>query len=238
MALTNEQRPPEAVVRDASLLRAQEYPRRELPAMAKARENRYQVVIQQSVMNDIHAHGRATDSVEVCGVLLGTVYHDDKGPWCLVDASVRGNFSSGKQTQVTITSETWTHVNEVRDRLYPEKKFVGWYHTHPGFGIFLSGMDDFIQANWFAEPWQIALVYDPQNQRAGRLHLARRENGQRAVFPVARRWRRGATRRWTNRGALVRDKRTIRNPGGLHVPPAGGRAGASGGSWPDWESSC
>jgi len=28
-------------------------------------------------------------------------------------------------------------------------------------------MDDFIQVNWFAEPWQIALVYDPKSREEG-----------------------------------------------------------------------
>jgi proteasome lid subunit RPN8/RPN11 len=167
MAVMNEQLPAEVKERDAARLRAEDFPRREFPGVGRGRQQRYQVAVTQAVMDDIYAHGQATDEVEVCGVLLGTVYHDAKGPWCLIDASVRGNFSAGKETQVTITSETWTHVNSVRDRQYPDKKFIGWYHTHPGFGIFLSGMDDFIQANWFAEPWQIALVYDPKSREEG-----------------------------------------------------------------------
>ncbi len=133
----------------------------------RQREEKYQVVIAQSVMADIHAHGQSASDVEVCGVLLGNVYRDSKGPWCFIEASVRGNFASGRETQVTITSETWTHVNDIRDRQHPDKKFIGWYHTHPGFGIFLSGMDDFIQANWFSEPWQVALVYDPSSEEEG-----------------------------------------------------------------------
>jgi proteasome lid subunit RPN8/RPN11 len=167
MAVTEEQSSSESTLRDASLLRAEDFPRLELPALERAREPRYQIAIHQSVMHDIRAHGKATMDVEICGILLGTVYHDSKGPWCLIDASVRGNFSAGKETAVTITSETWTHVNEVRDRLYPDKKFIGWYHTHPGFGIFLSGMDDFIQGNFFSEAWQIALVYDPKSGEEG-----------------------------------------------------------------------
>jgi proteasome lid subunit RPN8/RPN11 len=167
MALTERQPATDSPLRDASLLRAEDFPRLVLPALEKAREPRYQIAICQSVMDDIRAHGKATIDVEICGILLGTVYHDSKGPWCLIDASVRGNFSAGKETAVTITSETWTHVNEVRDRLHPDKKFIGWYHTHPGFGIFLSGMDDFIQANFFSEAWQIALVYDPKSDEEG-----------------------------------------------------------------------
>jgi proteasome lid subunit RPN8/RPN11 len=157
----------EQVLRDATRMRPRDFPRRELSSLKQARESRYQIAIRQSVMEDIRAHGKETIDVEICGILLGTVYHDSRGPWCLIDASVRGNFSAGKQTAVTITSETWTHFNEVRDRLHPDKKFIGWYHTHPGFGIFLSGMDDFIQENFFSEPWQTALVYDPKSGEEG-----------------------------------------------------------------------
>jgi proteasome lid subunit RPN8/RPN11 len=159
--------PAEPHLRDATRMRATDFPLRELSSLKPEREPRYQIAIRQSVMEDIRAHGKETQDVEICGVLLGTVYHDSRGPWCLIDANVRGNFSAGKETAVTITSETWTHVNDVRDRLYPDKKFIGWYHTHPGFGIFLSGMDDFIQENFFSEPWQIALVYDPKSNEEG-----------------------------------------------------------------------
>jgi hypothetical protein len=38
---------------------------------------------------------------------------------------------------------------------------VGWYHTHPGFGVEFSEMDLFIQRNFFSGPTQIALVTDP-----------------------------------------------------------------------------
>jgi proteasome lid subunit RPN8/RPN11 len=44
---------------------------------------------------------------------------------------------------------------------------VGWYHTHPGFGIFLSNMDLFIHRNFFPQKWHIALVLDPVNKKSG-----------------------------------------------------------------------
>jgi len=167
MAVKNKKDRSKPRERDAGRIVAAELPFRELPGLASLRQNHFQIAINQSVVDDIHSHGDSASEVEVCGVLLGSVYRDSRGPWCFVEASVRGNFASGKETQVTITSETWTHVNEVRDRQHPDKRFIGWYHTHPGFGIFLSGMDDFIHANWFSEPWQIALVYDPQSHEEG-----------------------------------------------------------------------
>ncbi len=50
---------------------------------------------------------------------------------------------------------------------YPELQIVGWIHTHPGFGTFLSQNDRQQHMEFFPEPWQIALVVDPQNMARG-----------------------------------------------------------------------
>jgi hypothetical protein len=38
---------------------------------------------------------------------------------------------------------------------------VGWYHTHPDWGVFLSGLDMFICDNFFNKPLDVAYVIDP-----------------------------------------------------------------------------
>ena len=54
-----------------------------------------------------------------------------------------------------------------RDKLHPDLDIVGWYHTHPDFGIFLSGHDLFIHRNFFDQPLQVAYVVDPIRQTRG-----------------------------------------------------------------------
>jgi hypothetical protein len=49
----------------------------------------------------------------------------------------------------------------VLDEQHPNAQIVGWYHTHPGYGLFLSQQDLFIQTNFFKNHSQIALVIDP-----------------------------------------------------------------------------
>jgi hypothetical protein len=44
---------------------------------------------------------------------------------------------------------------------------VGWYHTHPSFGIFLSHHDLFIHQHFFAQSLQVAYVVDPIQQSRG-----------------------------------------------------------------------
>src|SRR5439155_8505997 len=131
------------------------------------RRHGHQVGMTRSAPNDMPRPGPSCPDVEVCRVLVGN--GDDGGPRpCLhVEASIKGDHAAGKTAQVTFTAETWNHINGELERNHHGRKILGWYHTHPGFGIFLSDMDLFIQNNFFNEPWQIAYVYDPKSGEDG-----------------------------------------------------------------------
>jgi proteasome lid subunit RPN8/RPN11 len=153
--------------RDADRIPANQWLRRAVSRGVTGRGKGFQVVFASGVVEDIRAHGVSSLEAEVCGVLVGNVYSDDRGPWCRVTANIRGNGAAGRNAQVTFTGETWAHINHLMDTRHPEERIVGWYHTHPGFGIFLSEMDLFIQENFFGEPWQIAYVDDPKGGDCG-----------------------------------------------------------------------
>ena len=120
----------------------------------------------QSVINAIKAHGRSSMDKEVCGILVGNLCRD-KEPYLLIDASIEGKFARHQAGSVTFTSETWTYIHSELSEKYPEKRIVGWYHTHPWFGIFLSSMDVFIHENFFGVKWQSAYVFDPLAETEG-----------------------------------------------------------------------
>jgi proteasome lid subunit RPN8/RPN11 len=154
-------------LRDVSQIDTADLPHRAIPAVTGgSREPRFQIAVKQSALNKLHRHGLSQD-VEVCGVLVGDVYRDDSGPWLYVEDAIEGDHAAQRDAQVTFTAETWAHIQSVMDADHPDKKILGWYHTHPGFGIFLSEMDQFIQENFFPLPWQVALVYDPKAGEEG-----------------------------------------------------------------------
>ena len=103
---------------------------------------------------------------EVCGVLVGNLCWDD-GAYLMIDARIEGKFADHQAGSVTFTSETWDYIHQELSEKFSDKKIVGWYHTHPGFGIFLSNMDFFIHENFFGIKWQPAYVYDPQAETEG-----------------------------------------------------------------------
>ena len=127
----------------------------------------FQPVVHESALEAIRLHGEEDTTVEVCGVLVGRIYESNGAALVYVDDIVRGSHASGRNSAVTFTADTWAHIDREMDERHPGKRIVGWYHTHPGFGIFLSEMDLFIHDNFFNLPWQVAVVFDPVRKEEG-----------------------------------------------------------------------
>src|SRR5882672_6987486 len=107
------------------------------------------------------SHAKESLDKEICGVLAGKVCEDEDGSFILVEAAIRGTAAKQANTHVTFTQETWNTIHNTMDKDYPKLSIVGWYHSHPGFGVEFSDMDLFIQKNFFRSPTQIGMVTDP-----------------------------------------------------------------------------
>jgi proteasome lid subunit RPN8/RPN11 len=134
------------------------------PAKVKIRVSTQPVVVMEAeVARRIRQHARTSMKAEVCGVLIGNTEQDRMK----VEACIAGINAAQGGAHVTFTQDTWEHIYKIKDRDFPEHKIVGWYHSHPGFGVFLSEHDLFIQQNFFSNPQQVAWVYDPHTDEEG-----------------------------------------------------------------------
>jgi len=131
--------------------------------MAKSKTQVTSIVIDSEVARRVRQHAHAHMKTEVCGVLIGSSRNDA----VYVDACIPGQNASQAGTHVTFTQDTWEHIYKVKDAEFPEARIVGWYHSHPGFGVFLSDHDTFIHRNFFSAPEQFAWVYDPHSEEEG-----------------------------------------------------------------------
>lgn len=119
------------------------------------------VTVNRAPYAELIAHAKQSLDAEVCGVLVGNICEDDDGLFVHVQAIITGTAAKQGSTHVTFTQATWNAIHTTLERDYPKLRIVGWYHTHPGFGVEFSDMDLFIQRNFFAGAGQIALVTDP-----------------------------------------------------------------------------
>ena len=119
------------------------------------------VEVSENSSRFINEYCSSDTARELAGILLGG-YAEKEGHFhVFVEAAIEAKFTDASRGSVTFTHQSWEYINRVRDEEYPELSMVGWFHTHPGFGIFLSGYDKFIHQNFFNLPWQIAFVLDP-----------------------------------------------------------------------------
>ena len=135
------------------------------------------VFLDRSTADAIERHALRDTSVELGGILLGKECVDDQTgePFVFVTRSLEAKHYENTQASFTYTHDSWEEITRERDDRHPDLDIVGWYHTHPDFGVFLSGHDLFIHRHFFGQPLQLAYVVDPIRQTRG---FFRWRNGQ------------------------------------------------------------
>lgn len=120
------------------------------------------IYVDLDVMRELEAHASSNTRVELGGVLLGYQRIDCEGaPFVVITDCLRAEHYQATRGSFKFTHETWSQITRDRAQFKPELEMVGWYHTHPGWSVFLSGMDLFICDNFFNRPLDVALVIDP-----------------------------------------------------------------------------
>ena len=127
----------------------------------------FRVFLAEAAFDRAVARGTGDTTREIGGVLVGEVLRDAAGPYLRVDTTIDALHADEKGAELTFTHATWDHIHKEMDGKHKDKRVVGWYHTHPGFGVFLSDRDQFIHKSFFNLPFQIALVYDPKSREHG-----------------------------------------------------------------------
>lgn len=113
--------------------------------------------VSTRLLEEIETHSYSEVDFEVGGMLFGEATSKKTE----ITGFVPALRASKEQVSITFTHEVWEEILKVGQEKYPDCKIVGWYHTHPSFGVFMSDYDKFIQANFFASPGQVGLVIDP-----------------------------------------------------------------------------
>jgi proteasome lid subunit RPN8/RPN11 len=127
------------------------------------------IFLDRKPADAIERHALRDTRVELGGILLGQECVDDvtDEAFVWVTEAIEAKHYENTQASFTYTHDSWEEITRERDRLYPDLDIVGWYHTHPDFGIFLSSHDLFIHHHFFSQPLQVAYVVDPIRQTRG-----------------------------------------------------------------------
>lgn len=122
------------------------------------------VFINKNVNDLIQEHADQGSPNEIGGFLLGRPCISNGDHYAWIIKFVPGDCISSR-THVVIKESTFDRVwNELDNS---ELIIMGWYHTHPGLGIFLSQTDIKNCLNYYNKSYQIAIVIDPIGNDVG-----------------------------------------------------------------------
>lgn len=136
--------------------------------IGRIEKNAVTIFIRDCVLDAILDFSDEDLQREIGGFLIGNLYVDkDSGKdfrYVEVEHFLPAVDVKSHSASLTFTHDTWSQANNEVASRFSDKRIIGWHHTHPGLGVFLSAYDLFIHRNFFGCDWQIAMVVDP-NQR-------------------------------------------------------------------------
>ncbi len=110
-----------------------------------------------------HADEGLDEEKEIMGLMVGKLYRDNKGVYAEVFSVITSNLQSD-MVSVRFDSVSMDDLFDAIDELEDDNMVVGWYHSHPGFGCFMSETDIKTQDGLFGKLGGFAIVIDPVRQ--------------------------------------------------------------------------
>ena len=128
----------------------------------KGSEGMFEIYISKVSMDRIIEHCKAYSQkrLEVMGLLIGDIFKWDEHVFSLVKNTVTTELKA-TNISVKFDRDGFEGLFTKLDYLDYDYVIVGWYHSHPGLGCFLSQKDIETQKRMFNKPFHTALVVDP-----------------------------------------------------------------------------
>ena len=123
--------------------------------------DRLRVFMSYPCLKQMLAHIQRHLDCEVGGVFLGAIGRSRLGLVTTMTEALPAVRTEAGRGHITFSHDSWEEIYSYLDSLAENLQIVGWYHTHPGFGVFFSHQDSFIQENFFGHPGQLGVVIDP-----------------------------------------------------------------------------
>lgn len=113
---------------------------------------------EQGCMEKMQAHARSEILREQAGILCGEAFSYDSARYYSTITSAIAVDTEAGAAHFRFHERSW---DAVWKNMPPATNVLGWYHTHPGMGAFLSATDLRTQQLYFRSPCHIAVVIDP-----------------------------------------------------------------------------
>jgi len=125
--------------------------------------------IEKRALESLHDFLSHDTQREHGGVLVGESFYDpiENRYFAVIRTAIPALESEGSSVHLQFTSDTWKFISGLIEDEFPTLTIIGWYHSHPGLGVFMSATDRATQKAFYNHPWNLAVVVDPIAQKTG-----------------------------------------------------------------------
>lgn len=120
------------------------------------------VYVTRPALQGMLKRAQEAGDYEVGGFLLGGYHRWDQHAYVDITIQVPALKAESARAHLTFGNDVLREFHHTLDQRYPGKLVLGWYHTHPGYGLFLSSFDLFIQKGFYGQGHHVAVVIDPK----------------------------------------------------------------------------
>jgi len=118
----------------------------------------YPIFFQQEAVIALQEHIKSSPTQAIFGFLIGDVYRDPEAGalYTVIDKTLKlSQAIYGDKTEIVV-SRLWERMLEQLRKA--SATLLGWYHSHPGQGGYLTPHDVETHEKFFTEPWQVAIL--------------------------------------------------------------------------------
>lgn len=160
---------------------ARGHPTEEMISDELSEQPKVHIFITRQALESLQQIARSGVRDEQGGVLVGLVFEDTNTHDYLVriDGHIAAEGALANAVELRFTYESWHHQRILQKELFPEKRIIGWYHTHLDLvkktfmttdprqntystPLYFSKDDLFTHREFFREKWYVAMVLDPE----------------------------------------------------------------------------
>lgn len=110
-----------------------------------------------------HADLGISEDKEVMGLIIGTIYHDNNGEYGVVSKAITSDLIADR-VSVKFDPGAMEGLFDAVDEMESDEQIIGWYHSHLGYGCYMSETDITTQDTIFGGETGFAVVIDPMMQ--------------------------------------------------------------------------
>ncbi len=118
----------------------------------------YPIFFQQEAVIALQEHLKSSPTQAIFGFLIGDLFRDPETGvlYAVIDKTLKlSQAIYGDKTEVVV-SRLWDRMQQQLAKA--QGSLLGWYHSHPGQGGFLTQHDVETHEKFFTDPWQVAVL--------------------------------------------------------------------------------